>query len=376
MRNPFITREIEVEEPFCDRITELKELTSYALSFANVVLYSPRRYGKTSLMKRVQKTVQDKGIVTVYVDFFGLASVDEVAHRLIEHLYRYCHKEQSLFKKAMQSITLWRPVLKPDPNSGFEITVEQTTQQRGLELLKETFTLFSSFVKEHANGFHIVLDEFQEITNLKDSIKIEGVLRSQIQTQTNVGYVFVGSRRRMLLDIFNEQKKPFYKSAINYPLDPLPKKEATDFIARRFRVGGKECSVEIAERVYDRVGGYPYYIQRLPFDIWEQSDKKMVTDKDYENALLSMIKIDTPYYESILSGLSNIQKQLFYALAKEPFPNPLNPKFMMRHKFTSPGSTQAAHKKLLSLDLVEKKEDDGNYHVVDPILESYLKKVM
>ena len=106
-------------------------------------------------------------------------------------------------------------MIKPDLD-GFEITVEQTTHVNGLQLLEETFNLFGSFVKEHPKGFNIVLDEFQEIANLPDSIKIEGILRSQIQTHVNAGYFFVGSRRRMLLDIFNELKRPFYKSAINY----------------------------------------------------------------------------------------------------------------------------------------------------------------
>ncbi len=374
MRNPFVIREIEADEPFCDRTVELRELASYASSFSNVVLYSPRRYGKTSLIKRVQKELQDKGVMTIYADFFGLVSIGEVANRLAEHLYAYCHKDESLFKKAMKFIKIWRPVIRPDPDSGFQITVEQTTQHSGLDLLKETFDLFGAFAREHMNGFHVVLDEFQEITTLKDSVKIEGVLRSQIQTHRNVSYFFVGSRRRLLLDMFNEQKRPFYKSTVNYPLDPLPRKEAVEFIVDRFLAGGKECPSEIAELVYDRVGGYPYYIQRIPFDMWEQSDEKTMTARDCEKALSSIVKIDTPFYESILSGLSIIQKQLLYALAKEPFPNPLNPKFMIRHKFTSPGSTQAAHKKLITLDLVERSDDDGRYRVIDPLFDSYLKR--
>ena len=374
MRNPFLIREIQPQEPFCDRVIELKELTSHAKSFANVVLYSHRRYGKTSLMKRVQEGLQKQGTTTIYADFFGLVTIDEVAERLVKCLYTYCHEDESLFKKAMRAMKNWRPVIKPDPESGIEITVEQTTQQGGLELLQETFSLFGSFIKDYSKGIHIVLDEFQEITNLKDSIKIEGVLRSQIQTHTNVSYFFVGSRRSMLLDIFNEQKRPFYKSAINYALGPLPRREAVEFIVNRFRDGGKKCPSQVAEMIYDKAAGYPYYIQRIPFEIWGQSDGKVITVKDYEASISSIVKTETPNYESILSGLSIIQKQLLYSIAREPVPTPLNQKYMIRHRLTSAGSTQPALKKLMSLDLLEKRDDDGRYHVVDPFFALYLAK--
>jgi uncharacterized protein len=373
MRNPFLVREIQAEEPFCDRNIELKELVSHGESFANVVLYSHRRYGKTSLIRRVQKALQSRGIITVYTDFFGLVTIDEVAERLVRCLYTHAYKDETLFRKTMRAIKNWRPVIKPDMETGLEVTVEQTTHKNGLELLEETFSHFGSFVKEHSKGFNIVLDEFQEIANLTGAIKIEGVLRSQIQTHTNVSYFFVGSRRRMLLDIFNEQKRPFYKSAINYALGPLPKAEAVTFIVDRFHDGGKNCPVSVAEAVYNRTGGYPFYIQRIPYEIYALSDGKRITMKDYESAVTSIIKTDAPNYEYILSGLSTVQKQLLYAIAKEPVVTPLNPKYMSRHRLSSAGSTQPALQRLLSFDMIDKQDDD-KYHVVDPFLAMYLVK--
>jgi AAA+ ATPase superfamily predicted ATPase len=374
MRNPFLVREIQAEEPFCDRNIELKELVSHGESFANVVLYSHRRYGKTSLVKRVQKALQSRGIITVYTDFFGLVTIDEIAERLVKCVYAYAYKDETLFRKAIRAIKNWRPVIKPDAEAGLEVTVEQTTNKNGFELLEETFSLFGSFVKEHSKGFNIVLDEFQEITNLTGAIKIEGVLRSQMQTQANVGYFFVGSRRRMLLDIFNEQKRPFYKSAINYALGPLPRVEAVAFIVERFRDGGKNCPASIAEAVYDKTGGYPFYIQRIPYEIFALSDEKRITMKDYESAITSIVKTDAPNYEYILSGLSTVQKQLLYAIAKEPITTPLNPKYMLRHRLSSAGSTQPALQRLVSFDMIEKQDDDGRYHVIDPFLAMYLVK--
>ena len=172
IKNPFSLKEISIEEPFCDRKTEVKELTSHALNHANVVLYSPRRYGKTSLVKRVQKATEERGLTTIYVDFFGVSDIETVAAKFAAHLYSYCHHDEGLFKKAIRFIIVFRPVIKPDAEMGIAITAEPTTQIGGPKLLEETFSLFGAFVKEHPRGFHIDLDEFQEITGLRESKQI------------------------------------------------------------------------------------------------------------------------------------------------------------------------------------------------------------
>jgi len=256
---------------------------------------------------------------------------------------------------------------------GIIITAEPTTQMSGLKLLEETFSLFGKFTQEHPPGFHIVLDEFQEITELRESKQIEGILRSQIQTHRNVSYFFVGSRRRILLDIFNDEKRPFYKSAINYALGPLPKKEGVTFILERFSAAGKKCSPQIASRVYDKVRGYPYYLQRLPYSMYEISGKTL-KDEDYETALREVLQEEKPLFQAKLERLYPVWKQLLYALAKEPVTSPLSTTYLRRHNLHSPGSTQPALKNLIALDYIEKRDDDSRYHIVDPIFDLYLKQ--
>lgn len=374
MRNPFVIREIQTEEPFCDRAVELKELFAYGESFTNVVLYSHRRYGKTSLVKRVQDALQKQGMIIVYTDFFGVVTIDEVAEKLAKCLYTYCHKSEGLFKKAMRVVKNWRPIIKPDPEMGIEITVEPTTREYGLRLLEETFNLFGSFAREYEKGLNVVIDEFQEIVNLPNSIKVEAILRSQIQNQTNVGYIFVGSRRRMLLEMFSEQKRPFYKSSIHYTLGPLPETEAIAFIIDRFKHAAKDCPVEVAKAMYDSAEGCPYYVQRIPYEVFALSDTKTITPENHKAALTSIVKIDTPYYQCVLSGLSTVQRQVLYSLAKEPAGAVSSTKYLSRHRLSSAGSTQPALKKLIALDLIEKRDGDGRYHVIDPFFAAYLTK--
>ncbi|MBW2568924.1 MAG: hypothetical protein JRD93_13670 [Deltaproteobacteria bacterium] len=111
--NPFYLKEIPVDAPFCDREKELADLISYAKSNTNVVLFSPRRYGKTSLIKRVQSNLKSYGTLTAYCDLFGVTSVEEIAGRIAKSIYTITQKNESLFQKAINFITPFRPVLSP-----------------------------------------------------------------------------------------------------------------------------------------------------------------------------------------------------------------------------------------------------------------------
>ncbi|HEY3275164.1 MAG TPA: ATP-binding protein [Syntrophorhabdaceae bacterium] len=373
MRNPFYSTELPVTAPFCDREKEMGELTSHALNRANVVLYSPRRYGKTSLVKRVQSKLAGEKVVTTYIDFFGIDSVEGVAQRLAMSLYSIYKKDMSLLQKASRILSSWKPsfTVKPDPESGFVITAEPATRARGIDLLDETLTQFGEFTAKNENGFHVAFDEFQEITQLPDSLKIEGVMRSHIQSHSNVSYFFIGSRRRLLVDIFNTSKRAFYKSAINYQLPPLPKKAAVEFIVERFLAAGKSCPEEIAGSVFDLVGGYPYYIQKIPYAIYEIAEEDVIRPDDLAKGVQQVHEDEKPVYESYLQALAPAQIRLLAAIAKEPAASPYSMEYMGRHNLGSIGGIQGALAKLTALDYIEK--DEGTFRVVDPVFALWLK---
>ena len=175
MQNPFYFRVLPVTAPFCNREKELDQLISHAQNKANVVLFSPRRYGKTSLVQRVQEGLKRKGLATVYIDLFGIDSLEDMGARMASRLYSYCHKDESLFKKAMVFLSSWRPVIRPDPEYGVSLTVEPSMGRKGIELLNSTLDGFGKFIQEEKKGVHIVFDEFQEIAELRESLQTEGV---------------------------------------------------------------------------------------------------------------------------------------------------------------------------------------------------------
>jgi len=370
MQNPFYFRVLPVTAPFCNREKELNQLISHGQNRANVVIFSPRRYGKTSLVQRVQDRLKRRGLVTVYVDLFGIDSLEDMAARMASRLYSYCRENEGLFKKAMKFLSSWRPVIRPDPEYGVSLSVEPSGGRKGIELLNSTLDGFGKFIQEQKKGVHIVFDEFQEIAELRESLHAEGTLRSHIQTHRQASYFFVGSRRRILNDIFNTRKRPFYRSSINFPLGPLPFLEGVQFIQEQFKRGGKSCPEEIGRKIFDKTGGYPYYVQRVSYSIFEISAKK-VTEDDSIKGFQKTIEEESIVYEAMVQTLSLQQIKLLSALALEPTTKPYSVDYMARHGLGSIGGVQGALKRLLELDYIERK--GSLLVIVDPVFGIWLR---
>ena len=372
MANPFTMRVIPPGFPFCNRATELKELYSHADNKANVVLFSPRRYGKTSLIKRLRADLSDKGFFTVYIDFFMATSENEIARRISQSIYSVLHKRESLLDKGvrfLKTFKTFRPVFKPSPESGFSFSVEPVSSgMSGIDLIDNVMEELGLFIRRESINAHIVFDEFQEISELKNS-PIEGILRRHIQEQ-QASYFFVGSRRRILLELFTKKNRPFYQSAIMFPLKPLPDKELVSFLVDRFKEGGKICPIPIAEKISEKVSQYPYYVQALAYNIFEISEDT-VLGNDIQAGFNNMLASERYGYEAVVQGLTVSQITLLKALAVDPVSKILSTEYMKRHRLSA-GGIQYARNKLEKLDLIEKH--NNTWKIVDPVFACWLAR--
>ncbi len=370
-KNPFFFREISRDEPFCNREKEFQDLIYHAESLTNVVVYSPRRFGKTSLVKRVQNKLGEDGAVCIYVDFFGVSTIEDVAERLAKTIFKAAQKEEPLFNKAIRTIKSFRPSLTVSPNekTGFSMSVQMASVGlTGFALLEDLLESFGLFIEKTNKLVYVCLDEFQDLTILKDALKIEGLMRQYIQ-QHKAAYVFVGSRRRMLLSIFNDSQRAFYGSALNYELKPLPKKEFAAFIAEMFNRNGKPCGLEAATELVTITDCFPYYAQKLAYIIFQEISDTVELE-DIEKGLNNLLVSETPVFEGILMGLSIGQVGLLKALAHEPTETLFTQEYIQRHRLGSIGGVQSAKKKLQELDLIEEKSN--TWALVDPLFKVYL----
>jgi len=371
MKNPFYLKPLPLTAPFCNREREIKDLMTHARNCTNVVISSPRRYGKTSLVIRVQEMLRRKDFVPLYIDFFGVSSIEDVASKFAAAIYSVIYNKKAGFKKAVRFFSSLRPVIKPDPETGMSITIEISRSKTGMELLEETMEGFGNFLKSSKVLCNVALDEFQEITELKECRAIEGIIRAHIQLQQNVSYFFIGSRRRILSDIFNDRKRPFYKSAINYSLPGLPSDATVRFLLEMFKKSGRSCPENIAREICETAEGCPYYIQKISYYLFDISEGKL-SEKNFRQAVTQMLNEETPLFEMMLQDLRPRQLSFLFSLAKEPTDTPFNAGYLSRHHLGSLGGVQGAIKKLVSLDYIEK--GPSGWKVVDPIFALWLRK--
>jgi len=370
MPNPFTLKVIDPLSPFCDRERELAELTSHAVNKANVVVFSPRRFGKTSLVKRVQTALGAKGAWTFYTDLFMAATVEDLASRIAKSVYAVLHHRESLLEKGkrfLKTFTNYRPVFIPSETNGVTMTMEPAGGAKGMDLLDQVMGDLGRFIAGQDQPVHFVLDEFQEITEIQQP-GLEGLLRSHIQHQ-GAAYFFVGSRRRILLDMFNEKKRPFYRSALAYPLGPLPFEDLQHFLADRFASQGVGCDPEAAARIAAISGQSPYYAQALGYHAFELV-KGRAGSAEVDAALDRLLETERYGYEAVIRGLTRGQTALLRAVAADPGDRILSREFMTRHHLSA-GGIQSAIKKLVEQDLVEKHDDQ--WRVVDPVFGLWLR---
>jgi len=372
-KNPFIISVIPPEAPFYNRTKELQQLDSYAAAGTNVVIFSPRRFGKTSLVKRVQSRLEKEGTLTLYADFFGVTSIDDIAGRIAKSVYAFIRRNESLMKKAIRIFTTFRPVFKPAEDGSFSVSVEQAAPNlQGFELLDKTLEDLGVFIEQvGSENVHIVFDEFQEITELKDK-RIEGILRSKIQFHQS-SYFFVGSRRHVLLGMFSEKSRPFYQSAQLFELQRLPHDELVGYLIDQFNKCGKHCSQKNAEKISLASKQYPYYAQKLALNVYEISGK-VIHAKDIAHALKIMITNEIYFYQATLQALAPRQIALLRAVAIEPQKTLFSNRYISRHDLGSIGGVQSSLKKLRQMDLVEIGAE-GQHQVVDPIFSIWLQRL-
>lgn len=368
MSNPF-KLSIITGDLFCDREKETKYLINNMISGIHTVVYAPRRYGKSSLAQVVLSKL-DGQMIGVYVDLNSISSQEDVAHYLYRGIFRELGRgavdKSSLLTRIAEVFKNLQLGLTLDPVSKIpEITVGLGNEP--VETYIETvIDSLDTYCSKHQIKVCLVLDEFQEICNLKSSKKVEGLLRGGMQMAKNVTFMMLGSRRTILRDMFENNKRPFYKSADIFPLGKIPEEALVDLIERTFE---KECATiprEEAQRIVEYCSSYPYYVQKLAqtyFNIRGEGG----TLSDAEKLLLDK---ETTGFENILLGLTLPQKRLLRAIAENKPKAVFAADFFLKHHLGSYSGVQHNLAKLKKDDLVE--QQNGQWRVVDSILEKWL----
>lgn len=372
IKNPFTIGLVTEQWQFCDRQNELNDLLRHARSASKVVICSPRRYGKSSLAQIVLSRLRKEDFLTAYVDLFPVSSEQDFILRLASSIYKGMGKvvdPRTFVDKVRGLFTRIIPTIDVGPD-GYSISAKFSFSEKTDLLLDDIMEGLEKYVGKGGKRACVVMDEFQEITELQSSKKIEGILRSHSQHHDNISYFYIGSRRRILKDMFMDKSRPFYKSAFFYSLKEIPSDDFVPYIVELFKKTEKRCPQNFAKEIYDRVRGYPYYVQKLSSIAWEETEEECNEDI-VRRAFQQLVQTESVDFEGIWSGLSMVQKTVLKTIAVEPGAAPYS-KDKLEKSRVSIGGIQKALKLLIERDIVERM-DDGIYRLTDPVMEAWLK---
>lgn len=375
MNNPF-TLVLARDAGFCNRKTEIAELCQRMTSGIHSMLYAPRRYGKTSLAHVVLDRLESaEEMVPIYVDLFKIDTMPDVARALYREIVNSLGRRAAdkstignrlaaFFKLIKLTLRLSATPEKVAPE--FEISLGNDPAELHLERI---ISSLDAYCDDQGVKVCLCLDEFQEICNLPESRKIEALLREGMQTARHISFLFMGSRRTILLDMFENKKRPFYHSARKTPLPRIPAKEFEQFLIDRFLSAGLHLEEHEAAEIVSFTEGYPGYVQKLAMIYFETKLK----GGSLFDAQRLLIEMESGEFEGIFLGLSNNQKRLLKAIAEIRPTAIFSQQFMQDAGMGSQGGIQTSLNSLQQLDLVERDEHDA-WRVVDPIFARWLMR--
>lgn len=375
MENPFNYLQLATGDQFYDRIELRRDLRSRFLSGqSSVVLYGPRRYGKSSLVAELVRDLEKAGISCVTLDVMKVPSIDLFVSAYAAKVYRKLAPVRFEFKKLGTFLKSLRPKMTIGPSGEASLTFEPFDAPIGPEALSEVLDLPQRLLSGKGRAV-VVFDEFQEVKDLLPSDGFERTMRSAVQSHRNVSYIFLGSRHHLLRRMFTDHNRPFYRSAVTIQLDKPPLEESVRFVVDRFASAGKTIAPETAELLVGRIENIPYFIQQLGFEtfrIVDDARRKSVLPADVEAAYSNLSGFNRDQYEQLMLTLSASQKKLLIALAHEKAAE-FSEAYRRKHMLGVSSTVNSNKAKLMEDGLLELA--DGQYTVADPFFAQFLRMV-
>lgn len=370
LNNPFVIGTYAGEHYFCDRVAESKELISNILNGRNTVLVAHRRLGKTDLICHCFEQPEiKKDHYVFFIDILATSSLEEFVLALGKEIINSLKPKSRKFLESLKNVFVsLRGGFRIDAITGepaFELEIGDVVSA------KTTLDEIFDYLNKADKPCVVAIDEFQQIGEYPES-NIEALLRTKIQHCPNCHFIFAGSEPDMLINMFNNQDKPFYKSADFMQIDRIDLKKYTEFAMGLFSEHLKQIPAEIVHCAYHAVDGVTLYVQFIMNELFQLvAPHKTATHDDYLNAVDILLRKHSFVFQNTLSSLSLKQKELLYALARENRPVELtSSEFINKYRLRSASSVQSALKGLVSKKIITKENEF--YVIVDRLFRLWL----
>ncbi len=339
MEIPFIYGKIVSDRDFTDRTQESSKLLANFLSQTNTAIISPRRWGKSSLVNKVIKLASEANSKLLFVRMNAFK----------------CETPQEFYelfaKRTLEELSLgvdWR-----DASVG-----------------EDVLNLPQLIAKKRKKKVIVCIDEFQQIGEFDQSSRFQKILRNHWQEQTDVAYILYGSKKHMMLDIFGEYGKPFYRFCDMMFLPKIDNKDWQEYITRRFSETGKAISPELAGKLADIVDNHPYYVQQLAQYTWLRTPRKC-TEDIVQSAFQSMLDSLNLQFVNLMDSLTEKQRSFLCAIC-DGVRNFSSVETLSRYRLGTSGNIRIMKNALIKRDLIE--VSGSVVDIQDPVFKQWILK--
>lgn len=369
VNNPFILYGYESEKYFCDRKTETQELKRLVANGNHVALIAPRRIGKTGLIENLfhQKDIQ-RDYYTFLVDIYATKNIEELIMVMgASMLSSLRPKGAKVIQKFVNILSSLRTGISFDAMGNPTWNVEIGD----IHLPRTTLDEIFEYINTADKPCIIAIDEFQTVADYHDD-KVEAILRTYIQHCRNAQFIFSGSQRTMMGEIFLSPSRPFYQSTSMMNIGCIPVEKYSKFAQGLFKEADKDITTDIIEKTYQRFDGITWYVQRVMNEFFSLTPQHGVCDETMlDTAIKNILRANEFTYQSLLFQLPIKQKELLMAIAKEgKAQNLTSSAFVKKYRLTSSSSVQSAMKGLLEKNFLT--SNLGIYEVYDKFFALWL----
>jgi hypothetical protein len=373
--NPFYFGDLALDEAFTDREEELDALERDMRNGQNVALIAPRRYGKSSLLRRAAQELTRSGVLIAEVDLMKTPTKE----RLASHLAREIHEQlASPAERAKEGVLGFfgslrvTPVVNVNPDGAFSFSFSASRSDEDIDAtIERLLELPAEVAAERKRRVVVCFDEFQEVTDIDPMLP--ALMRATFQEQPDVAHIYAGSKREMMRRLFTDENEPFYRSAKVMEIGRIPVDLFGAFVKDRFDATDRGISDDALSALVEATQGHPYGTQELAYALWEEVPLGYTaTRADLLRALDSVLRSENARFTLLWETLARSRRQLLQALAEEPGHVQSAP-YIARHGLGSASTTQKAAEALVRQELIGKRAD-GAHEIVEPFLTEWIRR--
>jgi hypothetical protein len=371
--NPFLFGALAFDESFANRKAEVAELAADVRNGQDVVVFAPRRYGKSSLIWAATRSLAKDGVLVAQVDLMTTPTKERLAAALAAAIYEdIASPLERIRDRATAPFRGLRlqPTMNLNPDTGalsfsFAAAREPADIETTIEQLLE---LPAALGAERGRRTALVLDEFQEVVEIDPHLP--KLLRAIFQRQPEVAHVYLGSKRHVMQRIFNDENEPLWRSAKPMELHRIVAEEFAPFLAKRFKTTGREADAAALTQLLALTEGHPHATQELAYFLWEQTPAGATADEErLASALDALLRAEDARFTLLWEEAATVQRLLLQALAEERG-RPYSKAYRDRHGLPAAASVQTALRALERREIVTGER--GAYRIVEPFLAEWL----